>query len=274
MRPRPVREKPWGLVFVQSGMTRTHTTIVLLSSFALLLGACDETPTPKPRPAASTPEADTSAADELTEERAQDSDGTSSGGEEREWVEEEGSKSLLGRSRDKARDLANEIQGGTAPEEGLAVTIEEDEYASASGIRWDMPGDWRMAVPAQGRFAEMLIQNPLGNASVSFSRETKTVRDLTRQLEAEIVDPMGGRSRARTTNETILGHPVTFAELTGTYLDPGSKGSANERVFYAMRAAIYDLGEERVLVKMWGPESTIERAARDFETMIRGASND
>ena len=154
------------------------------------------------------------------------------------------------------------------------MTLEEDEYASASGIRWDMPADWRMAVPAQGRFAEMLIQNPLGNASVSFTTESKTVRDLTRQLEAEIVDPMGGRSRARTTNETILGHPVTFAELTGTYLDPGSKGSANERVFYAMRAAIYDLGDERVLVKMWGPESTIERAARDFETMIRGASND
>ena len=255
-------------------MTRTPTTIVLLSSFALFLGACDETPTPKPRPAASTPEADTSAADELTEERAHESDDSSSSEDEREWVEEEGSQSLFGKSRDKARDLANEIQGGTSPEEGIAVTIEEDEYASASGIRWAMPEDWRMAVPAQGRFAEMLIQNPLGNASVSFTTETKTVRDLTRQMEAEIVDPMGGRSRARTSNETILGHLVTMVELSGTYLDPGAKGSANERIFYAMRAAIFDLGDERVLVKMWGPEATVDRASREFESMIRGASDD
>ena len=213
-------------------------------------------------------EPDDQVVEEEADEPEADGDDALAQDEEREWVAERQSQSLLGRSRDKAKGLRDQIQGGTEPEEGLASTLSDDEYAASSGLRWEMPEDWAMAVPARGRFAEMFIRSPFGNASVSFSKETGAVRDLVRQMQREIIDPMGGRSRAKTTDKTIAGYAVQIVDLEGTYLDPGAKGGTNEQIFYAMRAAIFDLGETRILIKMWGPVDAVNQNTRLFDAMI------
>lgn len=264
---------------------------VLFLSFSLL--GCSESSDSKPDESATTePAADTSYLDELAAKQGLEIDDESddeqsvehepelgdasiddagdpdAGEEDREWVKERESQSLLGRSRDKAKNLRDSIQGSTEPGDGLASTISEDEYATSSGLRWEMPEDWAMAIPPHGHFGEMYIKHPLGNASVSFTKETKSVRDLIRQMEGQIIDPMGGRSRAKTTDKSIAGHAVRVVDLEGTYLDPGAKGSTKEQIFYAMHAAIFDLGDSRILIKMWGPQDTVNQSTQRFDAMI------
>lgn len=192
--------------------------------------------------------------------------------EDREWVAERESQSLFGRSRDKGIDIANQLQGGTASGLGLADTLSDEDYAASSGLRWEMPEAWRMAVPARGRFAEMYIANPLGNASVSFSKETSSARDLTRRMQGQIISSTGGRSRATTSTQTVQGYQVQIVELDGTYLDPGAKGGTNEQVFYAIHAAIFDMGDHRLLVKMWGPQDTVDQSVQLFDRMIENTT--
>ena len=187
--------------------------------------------------------------------------------EKREWIEEEGSKSILGRSRDKARDIRNNISGGTEPEEGIANTTYDEEYAQAAGYAWDMPEGWRMAVPAKGHFAEMYIQNPLGNASVVFSKTNDSTIQTRRSLEQYITDTFGS-SDTRTSTKTVNTHTVTIFELEGTYIDPAGKGGSNENPFYAIRAALIELPTTKVLVRMWGPQDTVRQNASKFDAMI------
>jgi hypothetical protein len=187
--------------------------------------------------------------------------------EDREWTEEEGSKSLLGRSRDRARDMRDAIQGGTDPENGIANTTYDEEYAQAAGFAWNMPEDWRMAVPSANHFAEMFIQNPLGNASVVFEKTTKDSMQTKRDLQRYITDTFGS-SDAKTSNKTIMGFPVTIFELEGTYIDPSGKGGRNENPFYAIHAALIELPTTKVLIRMWGPQDTVNRNKAKFNTMI------
>jgi len=275
-------------------MNTKHTISAAAILLSLTLSGCSDSSDSKAtEAAASEPSADTSYLDELAAKQGmsleEEGSGEQSGGhdpemedaefvdaggpdagtqEERDWEAERDSQSLYGRSRDKAQDLRDQIQGGTSPDEGLAVTLSDEEYASSSGLRWEMPADWRMAIPPRGRFAEMYIKNPIGNASVSFTKETSSVRDLIRSMQGEIIDPSGGRSRARTTDKTVAGYPVQIVDLEGTYLDPGAKGGTNEQIFYAMHAAIFDLGDSRILIKMWGPQDTVNLSAKLFDTMV------
>jgi len=187
--------------------------------------------------------------------------------EERQWIEEEGSKSLLGRSRDSARDMRDRIQDSTEPERGIANTVRDEEYAQAAGYAWDMPEGWRMAVPSQGHFAEMYIQNPLGNASVVFSKEDQSIPQIRRQLESTITDTFGASS-TRTSTKEISGYPVTIFDLEGTYIDPSGKGGGNETPFYAVHAAVIELPTTKVLIKMWGPQDTVNQAKPAFDRML------
>lgn len=268
----------------------------LLTSLALLsftLAGCSDSSSSKPAEEASTePQADTSYLDELAakqgidvnEETAEtesfdepvelanssqaDPTETETEDEDREWEAERESKSLLGRSRDKGLDLRDQLQGSTTAGEGLAYTMSDEEYAASSGFRWEMPEDWRMAIPPRGRFGEMYIQNPLGNASVAFSKETDSVRNIIRSMQGQIIDPMGGRAKAQTSKKTIQGYEVEIVELEGTFLDPGSKGGTKEQIFYAMHAVIFDLGDSRILIKMWGPQDTVNLSTKLFDKMI------
>lgn len=187
--------------------------------------------------------------------------------EDREWVKEEGPKSVFGRSRDKARDVTQKIQGGTEPEEGIANTVYDEEYAQAAGFAWDMPTDWRMAVPSSGHFAEMYIQHPLGNASVVFSKTAENAAQIKRALQANITDTFGS-SGARTSTKTVKGFTVTIFDLEGTYIDPSGKGGRNESPFYAIHAALIELPTTKVLIKMWGPQDTVKQNTGKFDAMI------
>ncbi len=256
--------------------------LLSITPITIALAACsDSSSQTDPEPAA---EIDSSYLDELAaeqhpdepeQEEADQSDdpveiaqNQTTEDEPRDWVRERGSQSTLGRTRDRAKELANKVNGGTSPDNGIADTYSDENYANTSGYRWDMPEDWRMAVPASNHFAEMHIQSPLGAASVSFSKETGKVQDIIRSLGAILTDDMGGRSRPKTTNKAVLGHPVTVVDLKGTYIDPMSKGGKNMAPFYAMHAVIVELPNTRVLIKMWGPEDTIANSTGKFDAMI------
>ena len=271
--------------------TRVLSALLLSTLLSALQMGCSDSSQPEPASAQSEPAADTSYLDDLAakqgieleeestdpepEEQVTEIVNSSSGNdpvadedEEREWVAEEGSKSFLGRSRDRALDIRDQMQGSTTAGQGLAYTLSDEEYAASSGLRWEMPEDWAMAVPIRGRFAEMYITNRLGNASVSFTKETEPVHSLVRRMQAQIIDPMGGRSSAQTSDKTIAGYSVKIVDLEGTYLDPGSKGGTKEQIFYAMHAAIFDLGDSRILIKMWGPQDTVEQSQQLFDIMV------
>ncbi|MFK7884455.1 MAG: hypothetical protein AB8F26_09780 [Phycisphaerales bacterium] len=191
--------------------------------------------------------------------------------EEREWQKERESQSLLGRSRDKAKTLRNSIQGGTdEPEGGLAATTPDEEWVGTSGWEWDMPESWQMAIPAGGRFGEMYISSPTGAASVAFTKETRTVAELERQVGSIVVDLIGSKVTPKVTQQEVQGLPVKILALEGTYVDPSAKGGRNEKPFYAVRSAIVDLGDYRVLVTLLGPESTVFNNAGKFDAMIEG----
>lgn len=187
--------------------------------------------------------------------------------EDREWVEERQPKSILGRSRDRARDVTQQMQDGTEPEEGIANTTYDEEYAQAAGFAWDMAQGWRMAVPSAGHFAEMYIQNPLGNASVVFSKTDKRVVEVHRELKSYITDTFGSSSPTTRTN-MVMGRQVTYFDLEGTYIDPSGKGGRNESPFYAIHAALIELPTTNVLIRMWGPQDTVNQNKGKFDAMI------
>lgn len=187
--------------------------------------------------------------------------------EDREWVEEDGSKSLLGRARDRGKDIRDQIQGGTEPENGIANTTYDEEYAQAAGFAWDMPEDWRMAVPSAGHFGEMFIKHPLGNASVVFEKTEWNSSQTKRELQKYITD-MFGSSDAHTSIKTVNGFSVTIFDLEGTYIDPSGKGGRNESPFYAIHAALIELPTTKVLIRMWGPQDTVNQNKAKFDKMI------
>lgn len=192
--------------------------------------------------------------------------------EEREWVRERESQSNYGRTRDRVQTLTNRLQDGTEAEDGLADVTSEEEWAGTGGLRWDMPADWRMAVPAEGRFGQMLVPSPLGAASVAFTRESATVAELERRVGSMIVSLTGGRVSPRTDSFETLGRPVKTLAMEGTLIDPTAKGGTGETPFAAVRAAIVDLGDARALIVLWGPEDTVRNNEAKFESMVRNVS--
>lgn len=279
--------------------TKLMIQLAIAGAFLSISGCSDSSSSTAKTEPTSTPEADTSYLDDLASQQGLETESESSAtqpdvteivnssqsgelapddqentDEDREWVAERESQSLFGRSRDKGIDIANQLQGGTASGLGLADTFSDEDYAASSGLRWEMPEAWRMAVPARGRFAEMYIANPLGNASVSFSKETSSVRDLTRRMQGQMISPTGGRARATTTDQTTQGYEVQIVELEGTYLDAGAKGGTNEQIFYAIHAAVFDLGDHRILIKLWGPQDTVNQSTRLFDAMLSETSKE
>ncbi len=187
--------------------------------------------------------------------------------EKRTWIPEEGSKSLFGKTRDRAIDLGDKMQDSTQPANGLANTTYDEEYAQAAGYAWDMPEGWRMAVPSAGYFAEMFIPNPYGNASVVFSKESASIADIRRDLESYLTSTFGDATTQSTTKE-IKGFKVTIFDLEGSYIDPSSKGSRNASPFYAIHAAVIELPTTRVLIKLWGPQDTVHQSTARFDRML------
>lgn len=268
--------------------TPSPRSIVLASalfSSLMLISACSDSSssTSTPEPAF---EADTSYLDDLptpveevaddvvddTEEAINESDeeeyvkpSKEYKDEVREWTLDTGSKSLLGKARDRARNISKQAQNSTVPEIGLANTVFDEEYAQAAGFAWDMPMDWRMAVPGTGRFAEMYVLNELGNASVSFTKETNSATQIKRTLESYFTE----RPHTTTTTDIVLDYTVTYFDLGGTYVDPAKRGAENEKPFYAIHAAVIELPTTIVLIKLWGPSDTVNQSKGELDAMIR-----
>lgn len=190
--------------------------------------------------------------------------------EEREWQRERESQSNYGRTRDRVRSLTNRLQDGTEAEDGLAATLPEEEWVGTGGVRWDMPADWRMAVPSDGRFGQMLVPSRLGDASVSFTRESGPVAELERRVAGMMVSMTGGRVTPRAESIEVAGRPVRTLAMEDSLIDPSAKGGTGETPFQAVRAAIVDLGEARALIVMWGPEDTVRNNEAKFAAMVRG----
>lgn len=191
--------------------------------------------------------------------------------QDRDWIKERESQSLLGRSRDKAKDLRNDLQGGTdGPDNGFAATTEEDEWVGTTGYRWEMPDGWKMAIPGSGRFGEMYIQSDFGAATVAFTKEDGTVAELERRVAGMLVDMIGSKITPKTETFEVDGRAVKLLSLEGAYIDPSAKGGGNEKPFYAVRGAVIDLGATRVLVVLWGPEDTVRANEGKFAAMIKG----
>lgn len=268
-------------------MTSPRNTTILLSISALiaLCGCGGGSDSDSQSAVAPGYDADTSYLDDLAEEKGIDTsepepaqiDQTTITSEEtadpeyadedREWVKEDGAKSIFGKSRDKAKDTRDKILGGTEPENGIANTTYDEEYAQAAGFAWDMPEDWRMAVPSAGHFAEMFIQNPLGNASIVFEKTELNASQTHRELKSYITDTFGSSS-PKTTTKMVMGHQVTIFDLEGTYIDPSGKGGRNESPFYAIHAALVELPTTKVLIRMWGPQDTVRQNIAKFDAMI------
>jgi hypothetical protein len=192
--------------------------------------------------------------------------------EEREWERERQSQSNYGRTRDRVKTLTNRMQDGTEAEDGLAATTPDEEWAGTNGVRWDMPADWRMAIPSDGRFGQMHIPSQFGAASVAFTRESGAVGELERRVSSMLVEMTGGRVTPRVANFEVLGRPVRMLSLEGSLLDPSAKGGTGETPFQAVRAGIVDLGDVRVLIVLWGPEDTVRNNEGTFEAMLRNMS--
>jgi hypothetical protein len=192
--------------------------------------------------------------------------------DEREWERERQSQTNFGRTRDRVKTLTNRMQDGTEAEDGLAATTPDEEWVGTGGVVWDMPADWRMAIPAPGRFGQMLVPSPLGAASVAFTRETAPVAEIERRTGSMLVTMTGGRISPRTQNFELLGRSVRTLSMEGTLIDPSAKGGSGETPYQAARAAIIDLGDARVLILMWGPEDTVTNNEAKFEAMVRNMS--
>lgn len=190
--------------------------------------------------------------------------------DERTWEQERQSQSGMGKARDTVRTLTNRMQDGVEAQDGLAATTPDEEWVGTGGVRWDMPADWRMAMPGQGRFGQMQVPSPLGAAAVAFTRESASVAELERQATAMLVSMTGGRVTPRTESFEVAGRPVRTLAMEGSLVDPTAKGGAGETPFQAVRAAIVDLGDARALIVLWGPEDTVRNNEAKFNAMVRG----
>lgn len=267
MDPRPLFRTVLAVTFLMGGLTACSDS--------------DKGKAPAPTPSFSTDSLDSLAPPQP--ERAPDPDpvvinqttpAAEQTEQERQWERERQSQSGLGRTRDTVRTLTNRMQDGTEAEDGLAAVTSDEEWVGTNGYIWDMPADWRMAVPSTGRFGQMLVPSQLGAASVSFNRETASVADLERRVASMMVSQTGGRITPRTENIEVLGRPVRLVSLEGSLLDPSAKGGTGETPFQAIRAAIVDLGEVRALIVMWGPEDTVRNHEGHFESMVRNMRSD
>ncbi|MFG0306534.1 MAG: hypothetical protein ACF8Q5_10035 [Phycisphaerales bacterium JB040] len=165
------------------------------------------------------------------------SDGRIPDAPERDFVEETGARSTLGRTRDSARDIRDQLQGGqeTSP---LAITTPDEEWVQVANVRWDMPEGWRIAVPQDdGVVAEMAVPSTAyGTGRILFTRTESSPERVIADWSTYVLDSIGDPADAQTEEMTVAGRDVTLATLRGTYLE-----GARENPFYAVNLLIVDL---------------------------------
>lgn len=234
--------------------TRHHarTPAALLALTALLLASCGESE-PEFAPArggtSSSTTTDSGTTDAPAPRTTQPSrsepttpsdttpDGRIPDAPERDFVAETGARSTLGRTRDSALDLRNDLQGGqeTSP---LAITTPDEEWVQVANVRWDMPDGWRIAVPQDDAVvAEMAVPSTaFGSGQILFTRTESNPSRVIADWSAYVLDNVGNPADAETEDLTVAGRDVTLATLRGTFLE-----GAREKPFYAVNLLIVDL---------------------------------
>src|SRR5436190_12949550 len=76
---------------------------------------------------------------------------------------------------------------------------------------------------------------------------------------------------AKSEDEKIGKHKVTFVRAEGTYLSGMPGGTRTPQPGSALRGAIVESGEGDVFVKMTGPKAIVESADGDFRKMLESA---
>jgi|GEM_PF-3575461 len=236
-------------------MKRSHhparTPAAFLALAALLLASCGESE-PEFAPArggtSSSTTTDSGTADAPAPRTTQPtrsepsptpttSDGRIPDAPERDFVAEAGSRSTLGRTRDSALDLRNDLQGGqeTSP---LAITTPDEEWVQVANVRWDMPDGWRIAVPQDDNVvAEMAVPSTAyGSGQILFTRTESNPRRVIADWSTYVLDNVGNPADAETEDMTVADRDVTLATLRGTYLE-----GAREKPYYAVNLLIVDL---------------------------------
>lgn len=141
---------------------------------------------------------------------------------ERPLVEDTGSRSSLGRTRDTAKDLRNTLQGGleTSP---LAITNREDEYVQIANVHWDLPEGWRIAVPQDPGVLEEIVvpSNTYGSGRILFMRSDRTYDEHVRDWEGRMLDEVGNPTVAISHAYDAGDYAGQVFTMRGTYVADG-----------------------------------------------------
>jgi hypothetical protein len=76
---------------------------------------------------------------------------------------------------------------------------------------------------------------------------------------------------AKSEEQTIGGHKVTFVQAEGTYMSGMPGGVATPQPNSALRGAIVESDQGAVFVKMTGPAALVKAAEGDFRKMVESA---
>lgn len=141
---------------------------------------------------------------------------------ERPLVEDLGSRSSLGRTRDSAKDLRNSLQGGldTSP---LAITSREDEYVQIANIHWDLPEGWRIAVPQDPDVLEEVVvpSATYGSGRILFMRSDGSYDEQVRDWEGRMLDGVGSPVDAISDPYDAGDYAGQAFTMRGTYVADG-----------------------------------------------------
>lgn len=147
---------------------------------------------------------------------------------------------------------------------------------SAGGVHWTVPASWTAAAARSMRVATYAIPAAAGaeagECGVFFfgtGQGGSVEENFNRwagQFEAASPPKKGVK--------TINGLKVHTIEFNGTYLSPGGPmmQSQGKKTGWRLSGAIVEAPEGHVFFKCTGPVATIEKAAKDFEALLKSVT--
>ncbi|MFT5423702.1 MAG: hypothetical protein ACI89L_001490 [Phycisphaerales bacterium] len=188
---------------------------------------------------------------------------------ERPLVENTGTRSSLGRTRDSARGLRNSLQGGleTGP---LAITNTEDEYIQLANVHWDMPAGWQLAIPQEADVLEEIVvpSSAYGHGRIIFTRTQGTPSRIVQFWEGQVLNNTGSPASAETTPYEAGDYDAITATMNGTLVSGGK-----DHPFYAVNMVLVDLGDGTVATGVYlAPEENFNENAELWQRFLNSVS--
>lgn len=141
---------------------------------------------------------------------------------ERPLVENTGTRSSLGRTRDSARGLRNALQGGleTPP---LAITNFEDEYVQIGNVHWDLPDGWQIAIPQSEGILEQIVvpSQTYGAGLIFFTRSEPGSDSVLKDWAGRFLDGTGSPAPTISSPYDVGDYAGRVLTLRGTYVADG-----------------------------------------------------